>query len=88
MRAGKRALVNTKQLPPKLQQVIDSFKPGDAPKQVTVILVRQPGESLNELLDHVRVDQLRCPRNVPADEWLAYFKARLGDSGRRLNDII
>ncbi len=53
-----------------------------------VILTRKPGESLRELLDDVRVEHLRCPRNVPVDEWLAYFTERLGDSGRRLSDII
>jgi hypothetical protein len=53
-----------------------------------VVLVRRPGESLGELLDDVRVEHLRCPRNVPVDEWLAYFKERLGDSGRRLEDIV
>jgi hypothetical protein len=56
-------------------------------KEGNVILIRRPGESLSELLDHVRVEHLRCPRNVPVDEWLAYFKERLGDSGRRLDDI-
>ena len=64
-----------------MQQIMVNHEGGKA-----MVLIRQPGVSLEVQLNQLLGDDLRCPQGISSREWLAYFNKRLGDYGRRPQD--